>query len=69
MNLRVRQIREEVEIETVEYDHDLRRYRAILSDGDTFHLDSSNLAEAQREARRIVDSLSGSVDHGHHDQD
>lgn len=44
-----------VELSAVEYDHMTKAYLAIFSNGDTCHLESKNLREAELEAQRMVE--------------
>lgn len=45
-----------LELSGVEYSYEVGAYVAIFADGDTVVLDASNLSEAEKEARAIVDA-------------
>ena len=44
-----------VDVSSVEYDYEVGGYIAVFTDGDVAHLTARTLAEAEREARRLVD--------------
>lgn len=56
------------EIATVEFDHNALRYTVIFNDGECVVLDSVNLAEAQREAKRLVDIINDALDNDRYEQ-